>query len=111
MSEFFEAQPQREAPGDWDPFGPRRAEAARRQQAELAEQRRARLADTAAVFGTPHGRAWLERRAQAELAAPSYQPGDTFELVSWREGRKALLRELLNELDEATRPSAAETED
>lgn len=97
--------PQR--PGEWDPFAPAvQTGIAEQMRRKAEEDRRARLALVAAIFAPPHARAWLEQRLAAE--PPSYQPGDAFDLVAWREGRKALLRELQAELDEATRPRPQE---
>lgn len=82
----------------WDPFmlpdDPRLKplqDAARRHQAETQGNA---LTLTRTVFGTQAGQAWLAMMAQHELARPSYRPGDAFDHVAYREGRKALLREI-----------------
>ena len=49
---------------------------------------------TRAVFGAGPGAAWLAMMQADAAAQPSYQPGDTFDQVAWREGRKALLRDI-----------------
>lgn len=98
--------PQSQAPGQWDPFAPATQEGIAQQLREkAAEDRRHRHMLVALLFNNEIGRKWLADRLAAE--PPSYAPGDGFDLVAWREGRKALLRELQAELDEATRPRAA----
>lgn len=49
---------------------------------------------TLALFSTPAGRAWLAMAQAREHARPSYQPGDEFDHVAFREGRKAMLAEI-----------------
>jgi hypothetical protein len=60
---------------------------------------------TRAALGHPAGRAWLQARLLQEEARPSYLPGRCFDEVAWREGRKALLREIARELFPETAPN------
>lgn len=84
--------------GTFNPFDPDPPQPERK-AADLHRVRQDRVRETQQVLGTPAGRAWLTRRQQAEQATPSYQPGDRSDVVAWREGRKAMLRELQQELD------------
>lgn len=82
--------------GNWDPFQPP-AELAKLaiQQHQAATQRHeAEQALTRAVFGSPHGAAWLAQRLAQDQAQPSYRPGDSFDQVAWHEGRKAVIRDI-----------------
>jgi hypothetical protein len=64
----------------------------------------------AAVFAGPAGQAFLRVAVARAEAAPSYQPGDTFDQVAWREGRKAALRQLAIDCQRATQPPTASEE-
>lgn len=59
---------------------------------------------TLALLSTPTGRAWLAAAQAREQARPSYQPGDAFDQVAWREGRKAMLVELARLSDPTRQP-------
>lgn len=61
-----------------------------------------------AALGHQAGRRWLERMLEEEARRPSYVPGDSFDATAWREGRKAILRETLAQLDRALQPDQME---
>lgn len=76
----------------WNVFDPLPAGGTDRETAARRAQ------DTTLALG-PHAAGLLRERLAAEGA--SYRPGDSFDLAAWREGRKAILAELLAELDQA----------
>lgn len=67
---------------------------------EHARQRE-RRASLLAALAPPAGQRWLELRLAEELAQPSFLPGDDPATVAWREGRKAMLRDIQQELKAA----------
>lgn len=67
------------------------------QQREV-EKRQAQAQDLARALGGPIQRAALEQLIAEEEARPSFLPGDVFEDTAWREGRKAMLRDLLRQI-------------
>jgi len=88
----------------FDPFD---RDAYRRAVAEKRaadEARSARLADLRAGLGHPSALAALRRLLAEEEARPSFRPGEDQQLTTttWREGRKAVLRDLLAELQPTT---------
>ena len=70
-----------------------------------APERQAQRDALVAALAHPAGRAWLDAMLAAEYARPSYVPGDTFDAAAWREGRKALLREIAEQMHRATNPT------
>lgn len=58
-----------------------------------------------AALAHPAGRAWLDRTLAAEFARPSFVPGDAFADAAFREGRKAILREIAERLHRLTTPT------
>lgn len=84
----------------FNPFDPAAPATLAEQRAQEATERQAeaRRAATVAALGHPAGRAWLADRLAEETARPSYSPGATFDLVAYREGRKAILRDLAADL-------------
>lgn len=82
--------------GSWDPFMlPPELQTLALQQRQAEEQEReAHAALVRATFATPAGRQLLARWRE-ELQAPSYAPGDSFDQVAHREGRKEFIRQLL----------------
>ena len=81
----------------WDPFQQPAAPAAVRQRHE-AQTELARLAR--ATFHTVPGAAFLARLRAEVMEPPSYNPGEPFDMVAWREGQKALLRRIESLLKE-----------
>ena len=59
---------------------------------------------TAAALAGPIGRAWLTAAIARAQAEPSYQPGDAFDAVAFRLGRKDALAQIARDLARATRP-------
>ena len=80
----------------YSPFDPAPAQAI----VEDARQRE-RRALLLAALGHPGGTRWLELRLAEENGRPSFMPGDEPADVAWREGRKAMLRDLCQELKTA----------
>jgi hypothetical protein len=81
--------------GAWDPFmrpGPMAAITTR-----LPPERDSEREATRQLFGGGAGAAWLRARIQREESQPSYLPGVSFDQVAYAEGRKAMLREILND--------------
>jgi hypothetical protein len=64
-------------------------------------RQRERRASLLAALGSPIGIRWLELRLAEEAGRPSYMPGDDHATTAWREGRKAMLRDLYQELKAA----------
>jgi hypothetical protein len=80
----------------WDPFMPPPELAAQALAANRARQQKhddAR-ALTRATFASGPGAAWLAMMLAEEGARASYKPGDSFDQVAWREGRKSWLRDI-----------------
>lgn len=80
----------------WDPFQqPEELEATARLALEQQQQEQDELRYLQrATFNTPAGQA-LIRAWQRELQAPAYRPGDTLDAVALREGRRDLMREII----------------
>jgi hypothetical protein len=85
---------------DWSPFSSRGPDAPADAAPDAAEDRR--ISGARAAFATPAAKAWLRARYLEEVTRPSFSPGMDFETVAWREGRKAILRELVNDVFPAT---------
>lgn len=100
---------QRPAPGAWDPFAPEVAAGVNAElRVKLEQDAQARRQLLVAIFGPPHARAWLEQTVQREAEAfAAWRPGQERELLTWSSGRLAVLRELLEQVNDATRPRAA----
>jgi hypothetical protein len=81
-------------PGSFNPYHFRRDIKERARGLSFAEQAQAAL-------NTPQARAFLEELQRREEARPSYEPGLPFDTVAWREGRKALLRQIVTALNTA----------
>lgn len=92
---------------DFDPLAPVAdpdlAAFRQQQQAQAAESRRLTLA----TFGTAAGREWLARKRAHFVEAASYQPGDAPALVAWREGRRSMILEILQEIETARSEGSA----
>lgn len=82
--------------GSWDPFmpPPELQAGAIEQRKREEEERDAHAALVRATFATPAGRQLLAAWAK-ELQAPSYAPGDSFDQVAHREGRRDFIRQAL----------------
>lgn len=60
------------------------------------------LAEVAGAFGqAPLAVAWLRRRLEIAQAVPSYQPGYTFDVTAYNEGRKAALADIIKAIETA----------
>jgi len=77
--------------GNWNPFTDSLPRSASDPQAARQLEDKRQLARV--TFSTPAGRRFLELLRQEE-DRPSYQPGDTFDAVAFREGRKSVLRDI-----------------
>lgn len=64
-----------------------------------ADAARAAREAVRAALAHPAGRAWLRGAIARADAAGAFRPGDALDTVAWREGRRALLRELAAALD------------
>jgi len=84
-----------------DPFTPitERREAAAADRARLSEAARAEI--SAAFGNAPIARAWLRERLEQANAQPSYRPGMDAATCAFNEGRRAVLRELVDAIDAA----------
>lgn len=83
----------------FDPFNqPFDLAAVKTLQAEEAQTRRARSEDLKRALGHGAPRAALEQLLREEESRPSFIPADTFEDTAWREGRKAMLRDMLRQI-------------